>query len=177
MSKLDPSDRPALGSPWSRGRLRERTVSFVKRTLAHIPRPVVRLVPLSIRDRVRTALLKGERALRRRKHRKFGEAGDQLKDQAFRRANDALTRLSNKIDGLVESQWKISAFLEQSQDLIEQRLDEINKRLDHLEARITIATSGDAPSPVDDLRDLVEPIEQLRQRLEDLSGDLSDRTA
>jgi hypothetical protein len=51
---------------------------------------------------------------------------------------------------------------------IDTRLTEIVLRLDQLDARISTAVSGDAPSALDDLGDLIKPIQRLQETLENV---------
>lgn len=123
-------------------------MSFVKRTLSLIPRPIVDLVPLEKRDQWRTALLKLEKSRRSRRRTTRTHPG---RKRGVRKVDTAIVE---RVDDELKS--------------IHRRLDELVTRIDQLDARISTYMSGDAPTALDDLADLIEPINELRSRLRQL---------
>lgn len=120
----------------------------VRQKLSLIPRPIVKLVPRSLRDRLRSTLLARER-------------------QRQRRAPEVNTRVNGRLGGI-----------ERRCDAVETKLDavlvglaDLQRGIEQLDARLTPDRSGDAPSVVDDLRELVAPIEELSQQLRSSRSD------
>ncbi|MDX1621248.1 MAG: hypothetical protein R3320_09675 [Nitriliruptorales bacterium] len=131
-------------------------MSIVKRALAILPRGLVQRIPLETRDRWRTRLLLLEKRWRRR-----GESGTGHGQE------DAPTAPATRASQLRATD------LDARFNQVNARLDQIVARLDQLDSRISAASSGEYPTPIDDLRDLVEPVESLRRRLEEMNGSSS----
>jgi len=122
-------------------------MSLVKRGLSIIPRPIVNLVPEETRDRWRTRMLQREQVRRQRRAIRGKESRQNTKSGAITADVDALRMAIERIDT---------------------RLDEIMIRLDQLDARMSTELSGDAPSALDDLADLINPIQRLQESLDNL---------
>jgi len=125
-------------------------MSFVKRGLSLIPRPIVNLFPRATRDRLRTALLRREQGRQRRK-------AARAKKQGLMSASDSSHTAAAEISAVADAIQRIDT-----------RLTEIVLRLDQLDSRISTAVSGDAPSALDDLGDLIKPIQRLQETLENV---------
>lgn len=132
-------------------------MSLVKRTLSLIPRPIVNLVPIDTRDRWRTSLLKRERARQRRRTRSD--------EKGLGRPGAESAQTVAEVRAVVAA---YTAEIEAEFQRLDTRLTEIVTRIDQLDARLSTAMSGDAPSPLDDLTDLIKPIQQLQESLETL---------
>ena len=124
-------------------------MSFVKRGLSLIPRPIVNLFPRATRDRLRTALLRREQGRQRRK----AARAKKQRQSASESSHTAAAEISAVVDAIQR---------------IDTRLTEIVLRLDQLDSRISTAVSGDAPSALDDLGDLIKPIQRLQETLENV---------
>lgn len=126
---------------------------MIKRLLALIPRSIVHRVPRHVRDRWRTRLLALERRLQGRPRPVTGGPPPAPVRREFGRVTTHLRRLERRVEG------------------IERRLDEVLAELGQLDSRISSHSSGEAPSPLDDLQRLVRPIEALNERLDRLERD------
>lgn len=131
----------------------------VRTKLSLIPRPVVALVPRPLRDRWRTRWLVRERARRMiKQERATGSFAvpdaprEQPEPRDVARLADRFAKVETALEGVVA------------------RLDAVQAGIEQLDSRLSEQASGDAPSAMDDLRELVIPIEELARQLRSRDG-------
>lgn len=134
----------------------------VRQKLSLIPRPIVYLVPRRLRDRLRTWMLERERERERQSRGQRQAHPDSGGEDAalLPEVKTQLVRVGRRID-----------VVEDKVDGVLSRFDDLQKAIEQLDARISADASGDAPSVVDDLRELVAPIEELSRQLKSPNAD------
>lgn len=144
---------------------RKRTRNSVtKRLLEILPRWLVERITPERRDRWRGKLFRLERRLRRAGPATASREPAYGDDHSASVGNFPLGSVRSALDSLTSQMSRV-----------EVRLDDIIARLDQLDSRVSMHVSGPAPSPVDDLRDLIMPVQVLIERLDDL--DVSSRSS